>query len=76
MIERAYTVKEIDELRKVCEYRWLFGSSVPSAMVEYGRSYQIGEKEKAVEEIVRTHMLAGHVAQDLIDEDTRQSPAS
>ena len=67
MAERAYTVKEIDELREACETRWLFGTTVPRE--GWGRHYRPEEKAVAVEEIVRTHMLAGHTAADLHEED-------
>lgn len=64
MSERSYTVRELDDLRSVVERKWLYGS--------YGfrdgcsRSYNEVEKTKCVEELVRTHMLAGHTAQDLL----------
>lgn len=70
---RSYTVRELDDLRAACESRWLFGTSVLTEQ-RGSRHYRAGEKEKAVEEMVRTHMLAGHVAQDLIDEDTAVEP--
>lgn len=68
MSERKYSVKEIDDLRAMCQMRWLFGSTNPgnSAM---SRQYSGGEMDRAVEELVRTHMLAGHTGQDLRDAD-------
>ena len=36
------------------------------------RSYNEGEKTACVEELVRTHMLAGHTVEDLLATDTRQ----
>lgn len=66
---RAYTVKELDALRYVVENKWLFGAY--DLMTLGGHSYTSashypGEKTKAVEEMVRTHMLAGHTAEDLV----------
>lgn len=67
MAERAYTVRELDSLRKVVENKWLFGAYVPQpGRGGSFRSYYENEKVKAVEEMVRTHMLAGHTAEDLI----------
>lgn len=74
MNERSYTVKEIDELRQACEDRWLFGTSAVKGN-QQSRGYRPEEKAVAVEAIVRTHMIAGHVAQDLIDADSRPDAA-
>lgn len=63
---RKYSVQELDALRSVVESKWLFGMYDTSNFSGFGRSYGEGEKEKAVEEMVRTHMLAGHTAEDLI----------
>lgn len=66
---RAYTVQELDALREVVKCRLLFGwyqlPRLKTTWVSH-RSYGEGEKVKAVEEMVRTHMLAGHTADDLI----------
>lgn len=62
---RAYTVPEIDDLRRVVENKWLFGSYGGSGG-GLSRPYQETDKVKAVEEMVRTHMLAGHTADDLL----------
>lgn len=69
--ERSYTVKEIDDLRRVCEDRYLYGSSV---LPDGGSSdcYRESDKLVAVEQMVRTAMMAGHVAQNFIDEDQRK----
>lgn len=68
MVERSYTVSEIDALRRAVEAKWLFGTYAPFASgVAYSRSYQGAEKDQAVEAIVRTHMLAGHTAKDLYE---------
>jgi len=70
MIQCVYTVNEIDELRRVVEERCEFGSCAPTQTGRVSRrSYMPGELEREVEEKVRTHMLAGHVAQDLINAD-------
>lgn len=78
---RAYTVHELDALRQVVESKWLYGwYSLPAQRSNdegggtgyvwtrgvWSRSYDPNEKVKAVEEMVRTHMLAGHTAEDLI----------
>lgn len=70
MSERAYTVREIDELRSACESRWLFGTTASLGDGwHHSRSYRSEEKDKGVEELVRTYMLAGIVAEDIYAED-------
>jgi hypothetical protein len=69
MKDKAYTVKEIDDLRRACETRWLFGSTIAVQSPQLSRSYGESEKTKCVEEIVRTYMLAGIIAEDLYNED-------
>lgn len=64
MTERKYSVNDLAALRRAVENKWAFGS-YNLVGSRQGRSYQSGEKEKAVEELVRTHMLAGHIADDL-----------
>jgi hypothetical protein len=68
MSEHKYSVSEIDELRRVVEFKWLFGCYSPAnaSRVGMSRSYRGEEKELAVEAMVRTHMLAGHTAQELV----------
>lgn len=75
MAERAYTVAEIEALRQAVETKWLFGSygQFRSGCFASSRTYQGAEKEQAVEAIVRTHMLAGHTAEDLYASE-RSSP--
>ncbi len=60
-MERAYTVTEIDDLRRLCRNKWLFGSftTVPTG---WSRSYKESDMDKGVEELVRTYMLAGLTA--------------
>lgn len=67
MIERAYTIKEIDDLRQCCETKFLFGTyRLPEGGRDLmSRPYREAERSAAVENMVRTHMLAGHTAEDL-----------
>lgn len=73
MVERRYTVKEIDHLRSVCKDLWSFGPEIfmPLDKKEYnliqGRFWRGSERDVAVEELVRTYMLAGLTGQDIID---------
>ena len=80
MSERAYTVTEIDALRKAVQNKWLWGRyggpimrPCPSGSGNYtsgfGRSYKEQDLTVAVEQMTRTHMLAGHTAEDLIKAD-------
>lgn len=71
MPERAYTVTELDALRQVVEHKWLFGRYTPYAtrpgeITLGGRWWKAEEKILSVEAMVRTHMLAGHTAEDLL----------
>ena len=61
MVERSYTVAEIDMMRRAVEHRWLYGTSIYSGILASGtsRSYDEVEKTKCVEEMLRTYMLAG-----------------
>jgi len=83
MVDRAYTVAEIDALRQLCDTKWLYGTffqhfpeptpiyDANGNIIGYGgsiycsRSYKPGEKDKGVEELVRTYMLAGITAEDI-----------
>ena len=70
MIERAYTVGEIDGLRAACSNKWLWGSYRGPQVFAGGsggnsRSYREEELVACVEQMVRTHMLAGQTAADL-----------
>ena len=68
---RHYTVQEIDALRDAVDNKYKFGEySLRKLMRDYpngwqGRPYYEAEKTKAVEEQVRTLMLAGCTAEDL-----------
>lgn len=65
MNERKYSVSEINALRRAVENKWLWGSYGNIGVSGTSRPYLEEEKTKAVEEIVRTHMCAGHTAEDL-----------
>lgn len=68
MSEKAYTVSQLDALRDAVENKWLWGSyNGPSGDGSFSRAYKPDEKQKAVEEMVRSHMLAGHSAEDLLE---------
>jgi len=72
MIARHYNVGEIDELRRACEMRWIYGTT-NLALAPAGGSYDPAEKAPAVEAMVRTHMMAGHTAQDLYRQDHNET---
>lgn len=63
-MSRAYTVQELDDLRRAVENKELWGTSQPHGPARMSRAYSPGELERIVEERVRTHMLAGHTADD------------
>lgn len=66
MTERAYTVRELDALRQAVRDR-VIGRPRVRRNPDHARDAII------IEEQVRTHMLAGHVAADLVaaDEEIR-----
>jgi hypothetical protein len=69
MGERKYSVSELHDLRIVVGHKWVWGAYNPQPAPGgsgLSRSYNAAEKATAVEEMVRTHMLAGHTAEDLI----------
>ena len=66
MSERRYTVAEIDSLRHAHEMKYLYGSYAGPRNNQCSRSYSPVEKDTVVEQWVRTSMLAGHTADDLI----------
>ena len=70
MGERKYTVQEIDELRSACKKRWLFGTT-EDVSGEWSRTYQEDDMTKCVEELVRTYMLAGIIADDIRERDRK-----
>lgn len=73
-IERAYTVAEIDALRYVCDNWITWGDYGSYFSTRYTPARQKMEHLVQVEEMVRTHMMAGHTAQDLIDSE-REEPS-
>ncbi len=72
---RSYTVAEIDDLREACTLRWLFGTAFPT-FGSQGRVYNQEQKVRCVEELVRTYMLAGIIAEDIYEEDRKKHEAS
>ncbi len=64
MSERAYTVAEIDDLRRVLRERYMWGTCAPFEGSRISRSYQAAEMILEVEEQTRTAMLAGLTADD------------
>lgn len=74
MSDRRYTVAEIDALRRAVanKYLWGFYSGPPEATHYSSRNFKEADMEKIVEERVRTHMLAGHTAEELTASDNDQ----
>jgi len=68
-MERKYTVSEIDDLRRVCDDRFLWGTSKRHPGMHSSRVYDPVERSNAVENMVRTYMLAGITAEDIRAED-------
>ena len=67
-MSRAYTVKEIDALRRVIGEKLIWGRyRGPTGNFGMSGSYNQVELDKRVEERIRTSMIAGHTAQDLLD---------
>ena len=70
-MKKAYTVAEIDALRRACENRYLWGNANgPRGGSVGSRSYHETDKSKVVEDQVRTYMLAGITGSDLCAEDS------
>lgn len=65
MNDRKYSVSELNALRGAVENKWLWGRYNLCGSGGFSRSYSEEEKTKAVEQMVRTHMCAGHTAEDL-----------
>lgn len=74
MGERKYSVAEIDSLRSACKQLYLYGTTSPVA--GFSRSYREADMVKAVEEMVRTYMVAGVDPDELWNRDrtTEDSP--
>ena len=84
-MERAYTVKEIDALREVCRTKLIWGYYTGPqehhktrvgdvVMWSAPGSYNDAELSTKVEEMVRTFMLAGLTADDLLAADAPPPP--
>lgn len=73
--ERAYTVREIDDLRRAVTERFLWGNANGPVTTEgvwvQSSVYKEETKAKVVEEQVRTYMLAGITGEDLRKADKR-----
>jgi hypothetical protein len=67
MTERAYTVQEIDHLRRVISEKYVWGSyHGPPSDGSMSIPYYRRELEVSVENQLRTYMLAGLTADDLL----------
>lgn len=67
MVERSYTVQEIDALRRVHKDKLVCGRySGPVGDLSASWGFNPQEMEKQAEDRVRTSMLAGHTAEDLL----------
>ncbi len=71
MTDRSYTIAELDALREVVEHKFLYGQFRPRSTRQiqahcWSRPYREEDKIAHVEQQVRTHMLAGHTAEDLL----------
>ena len=65
-MERAYTVKELDALRETVRRKIEWGTYGQPGPMASGFCQAQPTLAVRVEEQVRTHMLAGHTAEDLI----------
>ncbi len=65
-MERAYTVRELDDLMEACERR-LFRYTTKSCGFshESDREKQIARRATAVQELARTYMVAGVLAAEV-----------
>lgn len=61
-----YTIEEIDALRAGAKNLYLYGSYRDEHCMGMSRSYNPNDLTVFVEEMTRTHMLAGLKAEDLI----------
>lgn len=65
MPARAYTPRELDDLRRVVSAKWLYGRYQPRPGT-HSRHHSLADLAVSVEEMVRTHMMAGHTAEMLV----------
>ena len=75
ILERAYTVSELDKLRNAINSKLTQGYYDPfwgtvGLLCSY--SYNHNTIDKVVEERCRTHMIAGHIAEDLIENEKKK----
>lgn len=66
---QAYSVQELAKLRHVVRQKFLYGTynRPPTHILNIlSRPYNENDLVAQVEELVRTHMLAGHTAEDLL----------
>ncbi len=69
-MERKYSVSEIDALRRAVDNKYLWGRyHGPRGGLECSISYKEADKAVVVEARVRTYMLAGFTAEDLLQEE-------
>jgi len=67
MVERAYTVKEIDELRNLCMQKIEWGSFRSNLRPGQQRMRMVqGNEHQRAEDLVRTYMMAGLTSGDLL----------
>ena len=61
MTDRKYSVAEIDRMRAAVECKWLFGCwpNEMKSTTTFARTWTDKGKTAAVEEMLRTYMLAG-----------------
>ncbi len=77
MADRAYTVTELDALRRVIRRKATWGrydGDLPMpkdavTFVQRAHTYAPDVLNRIVEEQARTHMIAGHTAEDLLASD-------
>ena len=72
MTDRKYSVAEIDRMRAAVAHKWLWGRPIDTsceglARVHTSRVFKSKEKTVAVEEMLRTYMLAGIGPEELED---------
>ncbi len=76
MNEHRYTVHEIDALRRAVGNKYLYGTYRLALGTNTSRTYNEDEKMRAVEEQVRTFMLAGLTADDLLASEAPSPPVT
>lgn len=74
-MERKYSVAEIDALRRAVDNQYLWGRYSGPRGDGCSGSFKETDKAKVVEERVRTYMLAGITAEDLLAEEKERDRA-